>query len=272
MDIRSSVPGDPPREVTLHKRVPRSRYSRTVTALTLPTQHWGDPSADRRALLLHGLSSSGATWWRVAEALAADGWSVTAVDLRGHGTAPAGDHYAVADYASDLPGFGWDLVIGHSLGGAVAVVAALQPGFADRVILLDPALYVPDEDWEAVRAEQLSELTLTEQSLRSSQVPWTERDIAIKLDAVHHATAAMIEGTLDDNHPWSVLDSLPELTVPTLILTGDPAVFTMLPPEIADAAVAANPLVEYQVIPGAAHSPHREQPELTLAAIRDWLA
>ena len=241
-------------------------------ALALPEQHWGDPEAARTALLLHGLSSSGATWWRVGEALAADGYYVTAVDLRGHGTAPTAEHYGVADYASDLPGTGWDLVIGHSLGGAIAVVAGLVPGFTTRLVLLDPALYVPDEEWEAVRAEQLSELTLTEESLRSSQVPWSDRDVAIKLDAVHHATAAMIEGTLDDNHPWSVLDSLPELAVPTLILTGDPAIFTMLPPGLADAAVAANPRLEYHVIRGAAHSPHREQPELTLAAIHDWLA
>ena len=242
-----------------------------MTPLTLPTHTWGDASSARRALLLHGLSSSGATWWRVAEALVADGYFVTAVDLRGHGTAPTADSYAVADYASDLPGTDWDLVIGHSLGGATAAVASLEAGFTKRLILLDPALVVPEADWKAVRDEQLSELTLTADDLRSSATPWSEKDIALKLDAVGHATAAMIEGTLDDNHPWSVIDLLPGLAVPTLILTGDPAVFTMLPPQIADAIVQANPLVEYRVIPGAGHSPHREQPEATLAAIHDWI-
>jgi len=243
-----------------------------MTPHTLPTHTWGDASSARRALLLHGLSSSGATWWRVAETLVADGWFVTAVDLRGHGTAPTADSYAVADYATDLPGTGWDLVIGHSLGGAISVVAALEAGFTKRLILLDPALVVPDAEWQSVRDQQLSELTITADDLRSSATPWGEKDIAIKIDAVNHATAAMIEGTLDDNHPWSVLELLPRVAVPTLILTGDPAVYTMLPPETAKAAVAANPLLEYRVIPGAGHSPHREQPEATLAAIHDWLA
>jgi len=242
-----------------------------MTSLSLPIHTWGDASAARRALLLHGLSSSGATWWRVADALVADGYFVTAVDLRGHGTAPTADSYAVADYATDLPGTGWDLMIGHSLGGAISVVAALEPGFAKRLILLDPALVVPDADWQAVRAEQLSELGLTADDLRSSATPWSEKDIEIKLEAVGHATAAMIEGTLDDNHPWSVLDLLPRLAVPTLVVTGDPAVYTMLPAATAEAAVAANPLIEYRVIAGAGHSPHREQPQSTLAAIHGWL-
>ena len=242
-----------------------------MTSLTLPVHTWGDASVARRALLLHGLSSSGATWWRVADALVADGYFVTAVDLRGHGTAPTADSYAVVDYATDLPGTGWDLVVGHSLGGAISVVAALEPGFAKRLILLDPALVVPDADWQAVRGEQLGELGLTADDLRSSATPWSEKDIEIKLEAVGHATAAMIEGTLDDNHPWSVLDLLPRLAVPTLVLTGDPAVYTMLPPAIAEAAVAANPLIEYRVIAGAGHSPHREQPEATLAAIHGWI-
>ena len=110
---------------------------------TLPAQHWGDPAAARRALLVHGLTSDGGTWWRVGEALASAGWFVTAVDLRGNGAAPIAQHYSFADYASDLPGRDWDVVVGHSLGGAVATLAALEPGFTRRLVLLDPALALP---------------------------------------------------------------------------------------------------------------------------------
>ncbi len=37
------------------------------------------------ALLVHGVTSSSRTWWRVAPALAGRGFRVLAVDLRGHG-------------------------------------------------------------------------------------------------------------------------------------------------------------------------------------------
>ena len=41
----------------------------------------------RRALLLHGSTSSSATWWRVGPGLAAQGWAVSALDLPSHGEA-----------------------------------------------------------------------------------------------------------------------------------------------------------------------------------------
>ena len=45
-------------------------------------------------------------------------------------------------------GTGWELVIGHSLGGVVAAhAAAHDPGFAQRLILLDPVLEIADEDF-----------------------------------------------------------------------------------------------------------------------------
>lgn len=244
--------------------------------LTLPTITWGDPTAARRALLVHGLSSSAGTWWRMGEALAADDWFVTAVDLRGHGNAPLADDYSVAGYVSDLPpaggGRAWDLVIGHSLGGAVSTVASTAVGFTARLVLLDPALYVPDSEWQDVRAEQLADLEFTAESLRRSQPHWDERDIAAKIHATDRASRAMIEGTLDDNHPWSVLPALSALAIPTLILTGDPAVYTMLPPQFVEPAVSSNAHLEYHAIADAGHSPHREEWPATIAAIRDWLA
>ena len=75
-----------------------------------------------KALLIHGLSSNSSTWWRIRAALEADGWEVTAPDLRGHGTSAPAASYRLTDYAADLPTGPWDLIIGHSLGGAIAVL------------------------------------------------------------------------------------------------------------------------------------------------------
>ena len=101
-----------------------------ATPVTLPRCAWGDPASARCALLVHGLGSNGALMWRFGSALADDGWHAVAVDLRGHGTAPRTLDYTIAAYAADLgatraaPDAPWDLVIGHSLGGAASTVAA----------------------------------------------------------------------------------------------------------------------------------------------------
>jgi pimeloyl-ACP methyl ester carboxylesterase len=237
----------------------------------LPATTWGDPNADRRALLVHGLTSSGATWWRVAEALAADGWHVTAVDLRGNGDAPTAASYGFSDYAGDLPGDGWNLVVGHSLGGAVAVLAGGRPGFADRIVLLDPALELPSDELDGLLAGELRELALDEWGFRELRPTWHPLDIAHKATATAKATAHMVERTIADNTPWNVLPEARSLPVPTLIVGGDHAVYSMLPTASALALVAANPLIDYRVVEGSGHSPHRDRPEATLALLREWL-
>ncbi|WP_077223307.1 alpha/beta fold hydrolase [Rathayibacter sp. VKM Ac-2630] len=106
----------------------------------------------RTALLLHGLGGAGGTWWRVAEALEAAGWTVSAPDLRGHGDGARGGSSRHDDFADDVlalrpdGGGAWGLVVGHSLGGAVAVrAAARDPEWAARLALIDPVLRLPEE-------------------------------------------------------------------------------------------------------------------------------
>lgn len=220
----------------------------------------------RRALLIHGLSSNHGTWWRLTEALEAQGWSVSAPDLRGHGSAPRADDYGFEAFAADLPSGPFDLVVGHSLGGAIAVVA----GLGDRIVLLDPVLDVAAEDWDEVRADQVAELDLTEESLRASKPHWDERDVAHKLAAVRAADPAMVERVFDDNPGWNVIPRAQDLAVPTLILSGDPAVYSMLSSRTVDAVTSVNPHVEVRIIEGAGHSPHRDRPQETIAAILEF--
>ena len=225
----------------------------------------------RRALLIHGLSSSSQTWWRVAPALEADGWEVVTPDLRGHGSASRADRYTFSDYASDLPAGPWDLVIGHSLGGAVAVVVA-GAGATSRLILLDPVLEVAAAEFEAVKADQLAELDLTIEKIRAEKPHWDSHDHELKIAAVGQADRAAIERTFTDNPGWSVVNDAMALTMPTLILGADHRVYSMLSAETANAVVAANPLVSYRVLEGSGHSPHRDLPDETIAAIRAFVA
>lgn len=224
----------------------------------------------RRVLLVHGLSSHAGSWWRVEQHLSELGWDVSTVNLRGHGGAEGADSYELAAYASDLPG-GWDAVVGHSLGGATAIIAAQRAGFTRSLVLLDPVLEVPEELFDEVLADQLSELELTEESLAELKPHWDARDRDAKLAGIRATDATVVRRSFTDNRHWNVLAEARALTVPTLILGGDHEVYSMLATSTADALTLANPLVEYRVVPGAGHSPQRDKPAETLAAIGEWL-
>src|SRR5262249_8193932 len=135
----------PQSEISTQHGRPQARHETVryhLLEMELNTHRWGD--GDTRVLLIHGICSSGATWWAIAAGI--ENATVVAPDLRGHGESPRANDYSAAAFAEDL-GSGWDLVIGHSLGGLIAVhAAAHDAGFAKRLILLDPVLDLDDFD------------------------------------------------------------------------------------------------------------------------------
>jgi pimeloyl-ACP methyl ester carboxylesterase len=59
--------------------------------------------------------------------------------------------------------------------------------------------------------------------------------------------------------------------VPTHVIASDPEVYSIFRGKPAEAAVAPNPHFSVSVIAGAGHSPHRDRPEATIAALLDAL-
>ena len=96
---------------------------------------------------MHGASASGDIWKDFAAILVESyDFTVTLVDLRGHGDSPRGDRYRVSDFLGDLVETlptGLDLLVGQSLGGRAGMLATplLMP---KRFIGLDPALFRVD--------------------------------------------------------------------------------------------------------------------------------
>ncbi|KAF0849187.1 alpha/beta fold hydrolase [Nocardia caishijiensis] len=97
-------------------------------------------------LLIHGITDSSGTWAPVFDALA-EHYTVIAPDLLGHGESakPRAD-YAVAAYANGMRdllsvlGVERVSVVGHSLGGGVAMQFAYQfPEKVERIALVCPA-------------------------------------------------------------------------------------------------------------------------------------
>ncbi len=93
-------------------------------------------------LLIHGMSSSARTWWRVGPELEARGWVVETVELAGHGGRPVGTTRSLAALASDVVArrpAGSTLVVGHSLGAIVTLqILSAMPTYARGVLLEDP--------------------------------------------------------------------------------------------------------------------------------------
>ena len=248
--------------------------------LTLPRISWGSPSASRRALLVHGLGSSGALMWRLGDALADAGWHATAVDLRGHGDAPRSLDYSVAAYGVDLAvtlpegGGAWDAVIGHSLGGAASTVAAASAAeWTRRLVLIDPAIHVDGRDAAIVRRSQERAFADTRLEVVQQEHPhWHPQDQELKVDAVLRASAWAVEQTSAQNRPWDVRAEAARLRVPTHVIGADPAVYSIFTGALADEVLAANPLISLSIVEGAGHSLHRDRPEESVRQLLEALA
>ncbi|WP_159501687.1 alpha/beta fold hydrolase [Microbacterium sp. 18062] len=249
-------------------------------SVVLPRLAWGDPAADRHALLLHGLGSSGALMWRFGIALADAGWYAVAVDLRGHGSAPRALDYSIPAYAADaaatVPAHrgAWDLVLGHSLGGAAATLAAAdRPDWARRLVLVDPALHLLPADREIVRTSQESSFADPSiEAVRDQHPHWHPQDVELKAIAAQQASRWAVEQTSSQNPDWDVRDAAARLALPTHVIGSDPDVYSLFTGDTAVDVLAANPRITMSVVAGAGHSPHRDRPDATVAVLLGTLS
>ncbi|HLF68025.1 MAG TPA: alpha/beta hydrolase [Gaiellaceae bacterium] len=114
--------------------------------MTLALHEWGDSGAPR-VVCLHGVTSHGRHFTRLAEALR--GFHVLAPDLLGHGASPyepPWDLQTHVDAVVRTVGTEPASLVGHSFGGRLAFeIAARAPKLVPRLVLLDPAILLPGE-------------------------------------------------------------------------------------------------------------------------------
>jgi pimeloyl-ACP methyl ester carboxylesterase len=130
--------------------------------MPLHTRRWGPPGPDA-VVCIHGLTQHGGVYEELGKRLAADGRSVVALDLRGHGSSLREPPWDIATHVDDvletLDELGIERVtwIGHSFGGRIVAEAALRaPERTDRLVMLDPGLEIP-ADW-ALRSAEIDRL------------------------------------------------------------------------------------------------------------------
>jgi lipase len=114
--------------------------------LTLARREWGGEHLPA-LVCLHGVTSHGRHFARLAERLA-DRFRVVALDLRGHGDSPWEPPWHLEQHVADVleaAPRGPAAWLGHSFGGRVAFeVAAAAPERVERLVLLDPAIRIPE--------------------------------------------------------------------------------------------------------------------------------
>jgi pimeloyl-ACP methyl ester carboxylesterase len=234
-------------------------------------------SGPRHVGLVHGLGGSAGTWGPFVERLAATGrYTVTTIDLRGHGQSARAESYRVDDMAADLveslPSR-LHSVVGHSLGGAVLYRAAvrLAPG---RAVYLDPgfALPIPTSGlagrlfWMAPLVSlgfaQLGQAKASA-AARAAYSPATR---ALIDDAKKHFDARMAVGVFRDVAFHPVPAEAP--AVPSTIVLSDQSA-AVLPDDLAGRLEQLG----WQVrrIRGVSHDMQLEDPDRTFAAVEDLL-
>lgn len=237
--------------------------------MRLQTHIW-NPSGTRRALLLHGLGSDGTTWWRLASELAEAGWMVVAPDLRGHGRSPTAASFHLDDLAADVAAIGdaWQLVVGHSVGGAVAATLLAGEVDADVAVLVDPVLTLTADVREELRASLRAQAGgVTAEQIAVVQPQWDERDVWRKVLATRQLAPDVVDGVLDGTDPWDLTDTASRWRTRVHLLAADPARGDALLDASLAARLTERPKVTAQTVTGAGHSIHRDDPEALSAAV-----
>ena len=117
---------------------------KTFDAGELTLNYAEGPASGPAMVLLHGLSLWRQSWDALIPELTSS-WHVFAFDLRGHGkSGRVANEYHVVDYSRDIVAFLRSsakptVLVGHSLGGFVALVAAGEyPEGVRAVVSVDP--------------------------------------------------------------------------------------------------------------------------------------
>jgi pimeloyl-ACP methyl ester carboxylesterase len=233
--------------------------------------------ADERLIFIHGSGDSRAVWAPLLRLL--PDLDTLAYDLPGHGARvaePGPEQMSVRDYAEDVfhhltaGGVDGGAVIGHSLGGAVALRLALDhPAVARRIALVGSGARLrvaPLALDEARKAGPEGSLALTEVGFAA--------DHAEQARAYHQARPPTAPGILfRDLSACDAFDVMPELaaiTQPSLMIVGEDDRLT--PVKYSEFLRQRLPGAEMVVIPDAGHYVQIEQTEQVAAALREWLA
>jgi len=219
---------------------------------------------NKKILLIHGNMGS-IKWWEPMMDALEDQYAMLAVDLRGYGQSPDGKMVvSLQDHVNDLTHVMKDLdfspcvVVGHSLGGAVAMQMATScPDLLTGMVLVDaPSLKGLNGTDYTILETILSNDDMLVASLRMTVVAPVDDTYFSKLVAdCLRGKAALISNT-------RALESLEfqkvasQFTKPVLIVHGE--LDSLIPVAVAEETATCYPQAKLHIISGVGHNPQIE--------------
>lgn len=245
-------------------------------------------------VLLHGFTGSAAIWAPHA-AVFAQSYQTVAVDLPGHGLSDAPDdprRYGIGHATEDVLGvldrLGLQRVnlLGYSMGGRVALsVAIVAPERLSALILESASPGVRDAEQRRARAARDAEMAdeIGRDGVESFVDRWEHLPLFASQAALPEEVRSALRAQRLLNSPVGLAnclrglgqgmqapmyDYLQEIRVPALLLTGklDPAYG-----ELGLEMCAWMRQARLEIVPGAGHAVHLEQPEQFRSLVMEFL-
>ena len=237
-------------------------------------------------VLMHGLFGTARNLGAIARALSTQA-RVLSLDLRNHGESPHDPHMDYASMAADVAetmdaaGMSAARIVGHSMGGKVAMTLALtRPDQVEKLVVMDiaPVPYHHSYDGyvEAMKTIPLDNQVNRKQAseILSSSIPDPDLRVFLLsnlvlgdnphwrfgLDEIGAAMTKLVDWTTPDTAPY---------TGPALFLRGGNSDYVK--PEAIPLIKKLFPEAEIQTIENAAHWIHAEQPKAVIAALQAFL-
>jgi 3-oxoadipate enol-lactonase len=228
--------------------------------LSLNYETYGDP-ANPVLLLIHGIGADHAMWKPQSVSLPSSGYFVIIPDLRGHGESGVPENFRITDCAHDLHDLLGILhiervhLIGVSMGGMVAQqFVADYPHQALSQIIVDSLSGVsrPVERfnaWLAAVILQFLSAKLQAQMISRtySQMGHSEVGDYFK-ERLLSTPSKWLLGARREVNAFTIMDKLPQMKMPTLVLVGDH--FGKMAIDMARATADGIPGAKFQVLPG----------------------
>jgi pimeloyl-ACP methyl ester carboxylesterase len=225
-------------------------------------------------LLIHGAAGSHLDWPPQLRRI--EGMGCCAVDLPGHGRSAGPGRTSASHYANDVLALVEELgltdviLVGHSMGGAIALEIALRkPDTVSGLILVATGarLKVNDKLLDLVTGDYEEAVQMVTRMAWSENAPpdVVERGQALMLQCDPLA----VEMDYQACNGFDVMASLDTVTVPTLVLTGDEDRLT--PAKYGQYLAEHIPDADYVSIDGAGHMLAQEKPLKVTAAIIEFV-
>lgn len=245
----------------------------------------------RHILLLHGFAAHSYTWKFVIESLAQAGYHVWALDLIGFGFSdkPLDVHYGLDLFIAQIEAFMEEMhlssaaIIGHSMGGGLALAMALfHSARVQSLVLMDALVYPIKLPIYFALARVLGNLSkpffgrmATKRVLKD--VMYDHKKISEEQIAAYTSPLSMPGGkealikslqNFTDHELWRIHAHLDDIKVPTLIIWGEKDKW--MPSHYHQRLSHALPHAHKVIIPNCGHVSPEESPQECGKAILEF--